>query len=193
MQLAARLMFVQRMRLSLVTTALLACSLMTTATAHAAPADGQLWEEVKIAQAYWSFFEADPCPVITPSIIDLPVSDEAAIIQMASGWSVIGSCAMALTPEFAAETRRSRSTYYALRHECAVVVHEVGHALGLSHQDADSFPIMGEEFPARAIPSGCRAWARGQLTARHVNRPCRFPPSPAARRTVRSGPCARSA
>lgn len=171
--------------------------LTIAATAQARDADGQLWSATNVAQAYWNsptraadvqaLAEARgvaPCEVVTPSIAPPPVPKDYVEGEVkassAYGWSAIGSCAFALTPHFAAETRRARGwwTRFDLKLECATVVHEGGHARGLVHEDAARFPIMAEGHPDdSAIPRRCGAWAgrimrewRASLASRRVRR-----------------------
>jgi hypothetical protein len=102
------------------------------------------------------------CAFVTPTITsphpDATFEDGIRASDV-DGWALLGLCAFALAPRFASVTRE-RTDRWDLLQECGVVVHEVGHALGLRHEDADLWPIMGEGFWYRDIPGGCRAWAR---------------------------------
>lgn len=135
---------------------LIACLLAPTAAEAATPADGQLWTETEIAREWWAVRGFDSCATIVPSFAPWPGDDiTAAFVE---GWARVGSCAFSLTPSFAHETRRWM-TRFNLRYECAVVVHEAGHALGLEHEDQAAFPIMAESVST--IPGRCRRWAKG--------------------------------
>lgn len=161
------------LRLAVLTVVL---STLLVGSAHAAvpkgagPADGQFWEEVKIAQEYWAVRGYRSCDLVIPSIAPIPPNpawsaEEVEVAAIAVvGWSVVGSCKVQLVPSFA-ELTRVDTDYFELRHECAIVVHEVGHALGLQHEDADRFPLMGQDrphdqFDEVTIPGRCGAWAR---------------------------------
>lgn len=155
-----------------------ACMMLAASIACLAPAasaaeqsaDGQLWEEAKLAQSYWAVRGYDTCELVIPSIAQPPVPDDYVNDDVkaseAEEWSALGSCAVALVPEFAAITRDGLGDYFELRYECAVVVHGVGHALGLDHDAEAEFPVMGQGFWDEAIPGRCRAWARDEVRER---------------------------
>lgn len=168
------------MRIALVTLALTLGLTNTAQSAAPRPADGQLWSAAKVAQSYWSArTEAvqsviaarggtyAACGIVTPSIASPPVPKDYAegevTASTAYAWSVPGSCAFALTPHFAAVTRKTRdwTTRFDLKLECAVTTHEYGHGLGLTHEDAGTFALMAEGHPDdSAIPGRCGAWSK---------------------------------
>jgi hypothetical protein len=138
---------------------------LTASVAHAAPADGQLWAEVKIAEDYWAARGyVTPCGSVVPSISpvapDAPVSNRER--RLADGWAAQDSCALAITPRRARLAREGAWTRrFDAAFECAVVVHEYGHgALGLKHDDGAFFPVMAETMMDEAIPVECRAFGR---------------------------------
>jgi hypothetical protein len=158
--------------------ALVVCASPARAASH--PADGQLWSAAKVAGAYWDARAAAvreaiaarggtaaTCELVTPSIASPPVApsyvDGEVRAAKAYGWAATGSCAFALTPRYAAKTRGRRGwwTRLDLRNECATVVHEYGHALGLEHEDAGRFPVMAQgELWNEDLPRECSVWAK---------------------------------
>lgn len=163
-----------------------------SALAEAGPraADGQLWSATKVAQAYWAapVRAADvraladergvaPCGELAASIAPVPAelagSTEGVVqASKADGWSAIGSCAFALVPRYAAHSRGPRGwwTRLDLRNECDTVVHEAGHAIGLTHDDAGQFPVMAQGHYDEAIPRRCSAWAGRAMRAWRASR-----------------------
>lgn len=51
-----------------------------------------------------------------------------------------------------ANDRRRHEQRWSIRYVCRIIVHETGHALGLTHQDRDRFRIMGASAEPR-IPA----------------------------------------
>lgn len=147
------------------------------------PADGQLWEEVKVAKAYWAradraeaIRQAQAANGLTPCTqIDAGFAAEPTGAQTAGWVPYIGSCVVRLDPTFATLSRAYPYVYPELRQESAAVIHEVGHALGLGHDAESTFPIMGEDVAAVAggiydqlIPGRSRAWARDEVRERRA-------------------------
>lgn len=92
--------------------------------AHAAPADGQMWEEIHIAEDYW---RGDP---------NFGKCSEVAMITWwlppgYYGWSKWGTCSAQISSRLARLARRGGvMREYWLETECVTVVHEYGHAIG---------------------------------------------------------------
>lgn len=126
--------------------------------------DGQTLDEVALAVDYWKAHDVTGCPqgITTYDADDLLDGDQVH----AAGRGM--DCTIWLNAPYLAglRSRLNRSEWRDdLLQECGIVMHEVGHALGLPHREDGG--VMS--VPIRTVPWECRVWAReplGRLSAK---------------------------
>jgi hypothetical protein len=126
------------------------------------PADERVRAAVAVAIGFWGERNVTSCPfgisaMVAPSLLDVD-GDAAARGGGCRIWVRQDNLAAFRQPG----TRRWR--VYGATDECALIVHEVGHALGLEHTPDGVMAAGGPQ----AVPWACREWARRLVPRRRL-------------------------
>jgi hypothetical protein len=156
------------MRLLLAAVLLLAFAAPAQANPGERPGDAQLSAEVGVAVSYWSARGVVGCAGgVRAWFVPVLVSEDGTGFAAGHGYE----CEVWIDAGVAHDVRLrgprwGRVLDAAL--ECGLVVHEVGHSLGLAHSAAG---VMREDVAGRSglVPRECWTWA-----ARWIPRPPRF-------------------
>jgi hypothetical protein len=144
------------------------------------PADKHLLREVDVALSFWADRYVTGCPdgitaTIADSLDDPAEPAEAHMVGIIAGRG--GDCRIWVHADITTETRRAlrrpKERIDALEQECALVVHEVRHALpggnvgGIDGEGHSESGIMAAEDERMDVPWDCL------VLARKVDRPLR--------------------
>jgi hypothetical protein len=167
----------RRLHIALLALVVLLVAAPSNASAYGGerPADGLLWEEVRVALGYWADRGVEPCPTLNVMIaddlsdpLDAPTPANEMPGEIAGRG---GACQLWINSEITRQTRRDlpKPVYrvQSLEDECATVVHEVRHALpggaeggvdGAGH--TESGVMAADDSQGRVIPGVCSRLAR---------------------------------
>lgn len=116
--------------------------------------------EVALGVRFWVARGIAGCP----DGVAIDEADTLVGADVPAGFRALGrgmGCRIALLPNPHSRHYRRGSGWWwpSMMDDCRVVVHEVGHALGLPHLPPGTYGVMGEAGYA-TTPWECRQWAR---------------------------------